>query len=273
MKMKRMWMIPMFALALVACSSEDDLQTEFGQGHVSFRTETSNLVTEVETRATEGYELPAEVVPAGDDLRLSMTGSYTDENGNAQNYTGSWTSVAAFNLENPKFEAGIYSADFAYGEEGVEGVGKAYFAASLTDFAIKANKTTSYDVTVKLSNSCFTLQVTEWMLNYYENIELTIHTATSSFAYSLTTTEPTELVFINPNQTLSISGTATKRQNGVAVEFPLSTIGQGKQTAAETKYAIKVDHGTAGAGSLSISFDGTFTEVAETEVELNPDVE
>ncbi len=272
MKMKCMWMIPMLALAFAACSSEDDLQSG-GQGQVAFKAETSSLVTEVVTRATTGYELPAELVPSGEELRLSMTGSYTDEQGAQQSFTGSWTSVAAFNLENPKFEAGTYSADFAYGDEGVEGVGKAYFAASLQDFAIKANKTTTYPVTVKLSNSCFTLQATEWLLNYYEDVELTIHTAASTFSYSLTTTEPSELVFINPDQSLSISGTATKRQNGVAVEFPLSVIGQGKKTAAETKYAIVVDHGTAGSGSLAISYDDTFTEVAETEVELNPDVE
>ncbi len=271
--MKKTWMIPMLAVAMMlsACSSEDDLQWGAGEGKVSFALDVPTEVNYVETRAESGNQLPAELVPAADDFALQMTGSYLNEANQTQNYTGSWVTVAAFHTERPDLEAGTYSATFTHGESGVEGVGKAYFTGAVTDFAVKANKTVTQQVTCALANSCFTLEVSEWMLNYYDDIKLTIHTAQNSFSYSMNSTEKTELVFVNPAQVLSFSGSAVKAQNGVAVEFPKMPIGS--TLASETLYAVKVDHGTAGAGSLSISFDGTFTEVAEQQIELNPDVE
>lgn len=265
-------MIPMLAAALIAtaCSSEDDLQWG-GKGKANFALDVPTEVAYVETRAESGYELPAELVPSATDFALRMTGSYLDEANQSQTYTGSWVSVSAYHTERPDLQAGTYSATFTHGESGVEGVGKAYFTGAVTDFEVKANKTVTQQVTCALANSCFTLEVSEWMLNYYDDIELTIHTAQNDFTYSLTSTEATELVFVNPSQVLSFSGKAVKAQNGVAVEFTKSQIGS--TVVAETLYAIKVDHGTAGAGSLSVSFDGTFTEVSEVEIELNPDVE
>lgn len=262
----------MLAVALLgmACSTEDDLQSGSGEGQLSFSLEVPTEIAQVETRATSGYALPEEVVPASDAFALQLTGTYLDAQNLSQSYQNSWETVAAFHMERPDLNAGTYSATFTYGDASAEGVGKAYFTGSLTSFEVKANKTVSYPVTCKLANSCFTLQVTEWMLNYYENIQLTIHTAANSFTYPMTSTELSELVFVNPAQVLAISGTAVKRQNGVAVEFPKSSIGG--SLVAETRYAIQVDHGSAGAGSLTITFDGTFTEVAEVEVELNPEI-
>lgn len=270
--MKQKWMIPMLAMALVACSSEDDLQTNFGKGQITFEPEVSTEIAQIETRATSGYALPSELIPAGEDFVLAIAGTYVDANDQTQNYAQSWTSVAAFNLEKPDLQAGTYTATFTYGDPAAEGVACPYFAGELVDFAVKASKTTTYPVSCKLANSCFTLQVSEWMLNYYDEIQLTIHTATNDFSYTMNSTEVTTLTFICPEQSLSFSGTAIKSQNGVAVEFPKTTIGT-STVAAETLYAISVDHGTAGAGSLTITFDDSFTEVAEVEVELNPDVE
>ena len=271
--MKRTWMIPMLALAFVAtaCSSEDDLQTGFGEGKVDFSIEVPTQIAQIETRAESGFMLPSELIPAGEDFALAISGSYLDEQNVTQQYQNSWISVAAYNTESPDLQAGTYQATFTYGNSGAEGVGKPYFKGTLADFTVKANKKLSYPVVCALANSCFTLEVTEWMLNYYDELQLTIHTATNSFTYALDSREATELTFINPAQVLSISGSAVKAQNGVAVEFPKTAIGSA--IAAETKYAIKVDHGTAGAGSLTITFDDTFTEVAEVEVELNPDVQ
>ncbi|MBE6207833.1 MAG: DUF4493 domain-containing protein [Rikenellaceae bacterium] len=270
--MKHLWMIPMLAAALLgtACSAEDDLQTGAGEGNVSFSIEVPAEIAQIETRATSGYALPAELVPSVDAFALQLTGTYLDAQNLSHTYQNSWETVAAFHAEKPDLNAGTYSATFTYGEASVEGVGKPYFTGALTNFEVKANKTSTYPVTCKLANSCFTLQVSQWMLNYYKDIQLTIHTATNSFTYTLTSTQPTELVFVNPSQVLSISGSAVKSQTGVEVEFPKSSIGG--SLAAETKYAVQVDHGSAGAGSLKITFDGTFTEVAEVEVELNPEV-
>ena len=265
-------MIPILAwgLALVACQSEDDLRTGAGEGRVAFSVDVPVEIKQVQTRAESGYALPSELVPAAQDFALQMTGSYLDEQNLTQTYQNSWVSVSAYNTENPDLQAGTYSATFTHGQRGVEGEGKPYFAGELTSFEVKANKTLTYPVVCKMANSCFTLQVTEWMLNYYDEISLTIHTATSDFTFTMNSQEATTLTFVNPAQVLSISGTAIKAQNGVAVEFPKTAIGSA--LVAETLYAITVDHGTAGAGALSISFDGSFTEVPEVEIELNPEV-
>ncbi len=270
--MKQRWMIPMLALAfaVTACSSEDDFSTGAGEGQVTFTVDVPAEINQVQTRAESGYALPAALVPAAADFALQMTGSYLDEQNLTQSYTGSWVTVAAYHMEKPDLQAGTYSATFTHGEAGVEGAGKAYFTGALTDFAVKANKTMTYPVSCKLANSCFTVQVTEWMLNYYDAIELTIHTATNSFTFAMNSQEVTELTFVNPAQVLALSGKAVKAQNGVAVEFAKTQIGS--TIAPETLYAISVDHGKAGAGSLSIAFDGTFTEVEEQEIELNPEI-
>lgn len=270
--MKHLWMIPMVAAALLgtACSAEDDLQTGVGEGHVAFAIEVPSEIFQTETRATSGYELPAALIPSTDAFALQLTGTYLDAQNVSQNYQNSWERVSDFHTEKPDLQAGTYTATFTHGDASAEGVGKAYFKGELKDFTVKASKKLSYPVTCKLANSCFTLQVTEWMLNYYDNIQLTIHTNTNSFTYNMTSTDPTELVFVKSFQVLSISGSAIKRQTGVAVEFPKTTIGGWLE--AETKYAVQVDHGSAGASSVTITFDGTFTEVAEVEVELNPEV-
>ena len=75
---------------------------------------------------------------------------------------------------------------------------------------------------------------------------------------------------MNPGQMLSLSGSATKAQNGVEVTFGKTTLGS-EALAARTHYAIEIDHSTAGGGSLLIAFDDTFTEVEAETVELNPD--
>lgn len=265
-------MIPMLALALVAtaCSSEDDLQTGAGKGQVDFAVDVPEEINLVQTRAESGYALPAALVPAAEDFALAMTGTYLDEQNLSHTYEGSWVSVAAFNTEKPDLQAGTYTATFTHGEANAEGVAKPYFRGEVANFVVKANKTTTYPVVCKMINSCFTLQVSAWMLNYYDDIELTIHTATNAFSFTMNSQEVTELTFVNPAQVLSISGTAVKSQNGVVVEFPKTAIGS--TLVGETVYAISVDHGTAGAGSLSIAFDGSFTEVAEVEIELNPEV-
>lgn len=293
--MKSTWILPLFAVAMVAvgCSSDNAPGLpESGQGKVQFDCQTSGEVAHVEARATTGFQLPAEVIPAADAFALTLKGVYTekvDEATTAERaYEKSWQTLADYQLEAPELEAGIYDAALghyansyeatvSYGDPTVEGEGKACFTGCSVDatgaaapFVLYAGKHVTVPVVAKLSNSCFTLEVTEWMLNYYTNVELTIHTATGEFTFKPTTTASSTLIFVKPDQQLSLSGKAVKAQNGVEVTFPKTTIGT-STVKAETHYAVKVDHSTAGSGALSISFDSSFTDVPAEDVELNPD--
>lgn len=281
--MKRIWMIPMLALALVCagCSSEDGVPAPNGSGKLQLTSNISSAVSEVVARADQS-ELPTELVPDADALTLTITGSYTDKGKDPVNFNKTWATVADFNTENPDFEAGYYDAaassyqnsykaTLSYGDPSLEGEGKAAFAGASDDFVIYAgSQPTRVAASVKLANSCFTFAVTEWMLNYYTDLQFTIHTAENSFTFEPTTTAASTLIFVKAGQSLRFSGSAVKAQNGVEVLFPETTLGS-TATVAQHKYAIEVDHGTAGAGALKISFNDTFTEVAEQEVELNPD--
>lgn len=286
MIMKR-WMLPLLAVALAttACSSDDEAATPLrGEGKVTFDCSTEAFVADVTTRATEGYQLPAELIPAGEAMQLTLSGTYTEEGENGSPIEKSygprtWATVADYNTEAPELEAGIYNttihayqnsytAAISYGDMEAEGAAKPCFKGGAAAFTIAANKTTTVALSAKLANSCFVVEVTEWMLAYYTGIELTIHTASNSFTFNPTTTAPGELIFVKPGQQLALSGKAVKAQNGVEVEFPKTTIGAGA-IAAESCYTIRVDHSTAGSGALQIAFDDTFTEVPAVDIELN----
>lgn len=286
--MKRIWMIPMLALALVCagCSSEEETPAPNGSGKLQLTSNISSAVSEVVARAAQS-DLPEALVPDADALTLTIAGSYTDKGKGAVNFNKTWATVADFKTENPDFEAGYYNtaeshyqnsykATLSYGDPAVEGEGKAAFAGASDDFVVYAgSQPTKVNVSVALANSCFTFAVTEWMLNYYDNLKLTIHTADSDFSFEPTTTDPSALIFVKKGAVLSFSGSAVKAQTGVEVTFPKTELkdanGAAVTTAAKTKYTISVDHGQAGAGTLSISFDDSFTEVPEQTVELNPD--
>ena len=305
-------MIPVLVVSLLAsaCSSSaDDEQIipESGVGHIRFNCSANPEIGEELTRAEaeEGrFKLPEDIIPKAGNFTLSISGSYTKNNstyawswptatpqGEEGESTGSGEStenviepktVAAFHEENPDIEAGAYDAyekrylnsyiaTITYGDPDAEGVGKAYFAGTSAPFSVYPGRTETVSFNARLANSCFTLQVTEWMLNYYDNIELTIHTATKEFTFELNDTTPSSLIFVKSGQQLSFSGTAVKSQTGTTVEFPEVAIGP-TQIAAETHYAISVNHEAAGGGKLQITFGDEFTEVDPVEEELNPDV-
>lgn len=273
----------MLALAMLCagCSSEDEVPAPNGSGKLQLTSRISTEVSEVISRAGQS-ELPAELVPDADVLSLTITGSYTDKGQDPVAFNKTWATVADFESENPDFEAGYYNASagsyqnsykatLSYGDPSSEGEGKAAFAGASNDFVIYAgSQPTRVEASVKLANSCFTFAVTEWMLNYYTDLKLTIHTEANNFTFEPTTTTPSTLIFVKAGQSLRFSGSATKKQNGVEVTFPETTLGNAT-TVAQHKYMISVDHSTAGAAGLQIAFNDTFTEVPEQEVELNPD--
>lgn len=304
--MKRL-LISMLAVGLLAsaCSSDEDsiepAIPESGVGHINLSCLANPQIGEVIARAESGFALPTEVIPQGTAFNLTISGSYT-KNGQLTNWlwptastdeaqdddnagsTEVTKTVAEFNTENPAIEAGAYdvnqqrylnsyTAQVTYGDPDVEGEGKAYFAGTTSEaFSVCPGQTKQVGITASLANSCFTLKAEEWLLKYYDNIELTIHTANNEFTFALNeTTKSSRLIFVKSGQQLSFSGKAVKSQTGTSVEFPETTIGE--NLAPDTHYAINVNHDNAGGANLIITFDDTFTEeVPVVNVQLNPDV-
>ena len=303
--MKRL-LISMLAVGLLAsaCSSDEDsiepAIPESGVGHINLSCSANPQIGEVIARAESGFALPTEVIPEGTAFNLIISGSYTK---NGQLTTWLWPTVstdeaqddnnagstevtktvAEFNTEKPAIEAGAYdvnqskylnsyTAQVTYGDPDVEGEGKAYFAGATSEaFSVYPGQTKQVGITASLANSCFTLIAEEWLLKYYDNIELTIHTANNEFTFALNeTSSSSPLIFVKSGQKLSFSGKAVKSQTGTSVEFPKTTIGV--QLAPDTHYAINVNHDNAGGANLIITFDDNFTEVPVVNVQLNPDV-
>lgn len=275
------------AVMAVGCNIKKDVPTS-AEGKVQLLLSTSDYVPTVVTRATEGYALPAELIPAEADFTLKVEGRYTDKNDAGEaivtQYVWGEDGTKSFDdwaEENPNLEAGEYNlssytyqneyqAVVACGNPDEEGQGKAYFVGQSENFTVSADATKSVAITAHLANSCFTFAVDEWMLNYYKNIKFTITTeAGKEFKFEPTTTDSSALFFVKAGQTLKISGSATKSQNDVNVDFPITSIGT--QLAAETHYAINVTHSKAGGSGLTIIFGDTFTEVDPIEEEMNGD--
>lgn len=278
MRMKRFWMLPALAAAMLAmaCSSDDD-GTGFGQGELQFVCSASDSVANLGTRAGESTDgstvaLPASVIPDGDDFALLLTGTYGEETA-TQEYKGSWDRLADFHANRPALECtnSDYTAVLSYGDPEAEGPEAAYFEGSAEHIALKAGKTTSVSVAAHLANSCFRLRLDEWMRAYYSEVELTISTDTNSFRFTADSATDDNVIFVRTGQILTIAGSAVKAQNGQSVTFAETAIGNGRKTAAETMHTITLTQGTAGAATLSIRFDDTFTEVEAEEVELNPE--
>lgn len=285
MKTTSMLLMLAAAMATVGCSSDEGLSIpESGTGKVTIVCDTAGEIGQKEARAASGYELPAAVIPAAEEFALTLTGSYTEkvdaETTAEGTYSKSWVTLADYIVEAPELEAGIYDASLghyantykaavSYGDLTAEGEGKACFVGESADFHLYANDDVTAHVTARLANSCFSLYAEQNLLSYYSNVELTIHTATNDFTFTPTTTAESALIFVQPGQRLSISGKAVK-QTGTEVTFPKTEIGAGN-LVAETHYAVRVDHETAGSGALLISFDGSFTPVEAVTAELNPD--
>lgn len=264
-------MIPLFMalLAMTACSSDDDPAGNGTTGNLVFDCTVSEAIAEVVTRATTGYQLPADLVPNSGDLKIALTGKYTIKEVE-YDYSSQWEKLSAFHEEKPDLNVGTYKVVFTYGDNTKEGVGFPYYYGEVSGVDVEGNTLMSYGATVKLANSCFTLAATEWLLSYYKDVKLIIHTATSEFNFEPTDTGASELYFVKAGQQLYLSGSAVKSQTGTSVEFPKTAI-TSSNLAGETKYTITVNHGTAGGGELGIIFSDEFTEVPAIDIELNPD--
>ena len=178
--------------------------------------------------------------------------------------------------DQPLLDPGDYTVEFAYGDPEAEGPDAAYFAGSST-CTVVARKTVTHPVVHTLTNSLYTVELSDRFTNYYSEFHVSVHTESGyqsdhtstdvSAADNLNATEPTP-IFVKPATKLYLSGTATKT-NGVQVEFPKTEIGT---TVARTWHTIRVDAGSVGqAAGLELLFDDTPTSIEEQEIELNPE--
>lgn len=326
-------------LMFVACSSENTLPKTRGEGVVQVVCSTEGIINQIQTRAEsnqdengneKNFQIPSFLIPSYSDFRLNIIGEYYNssmDGANATLYDQTWETIAAFEVANPngvKLEAGAYKREQAkylnsyhayvsYGDINEEGVAKPYFAGESVvsendntpaSFSIYPDEKKQVCVVARLANSCFSLEVSEWMLKYYSEIEFNIHTTGSEavqgsvftfkaedmvvdgdeqkniFAYTTPESKADAnhtpaLIFVKPGQRLKLSGWAVKSQNqtgaanqaGAKVVFAATEIGDLLQ--AGTHYTIKVDHDTAGGGGLNITFDDTITQVSPDETGEN----
>ena len=204
--------------------------------------------------------LPEGVVPETGELHLNITGP--------DDYSAEYATVAQY--DSPMMKTGEYTAVFSYGDPDSEGPDAAYFEA-VHDFTVIARKTSTENVVAGLANSAFSVVVSQWFADYYQEYEITVETGSGySVTFSSADTGPeteSEPFFVKAETALYFSGTAVKT-NGAEVSFPRTKIAEIK---ARTWQTLGIDVSEAAAGAIDIVLDDSVVTVEEYEIELNPD--
>ncbi len=289
--MKRVILTILSAVALVACSSSssDDIPTptESGVGTMYLDFSASNEIEIVtKSRASSIVEIPEAYIPAADDFKLTITGSYWDPTSETyMDFYEEYESISAYNSmeeddEDPQatmppyLVAGEYTAVMEYGEGiYVESPTNAHFRGevSFTVVARKNDATTSISAT--LQNSIVKLTTTDYFKSYFaQGATLNLSTTQQTTLTVDTTVDGSEdqLLFVSPGTTLYLSGEGVKQDPGdgskPTVVFTKSSIGVSK---VQTLSTVVVDADDAGGESISVTLDDTFTEINETTVDLH----
>lgn len=164
----------------------------------------------LEGEYTNRFEPAAENLPEGATVTTNADNTWTVK------YTTSWEKISQIGtitdnkltinkLKTGKYDTtnqvylNSYKVKISYGEttgEGenvkyVEGRNKPCFKGVSVDdnnaeapFTIKPKETSQIKVLATLSNSCFVMNFTDWMLAYFKNIEIKIHTADNLFTFT-----------------------------------------------------------------------------------------
>lgn len=261
--MKKVLTILAFAALCMSCAKESENSANLGEARVSFKCSAMGSMAET-TRST--YDIPAELVPAGDDFSLSITGSYMNAYGEKFDYSESFATIADYTENSSELYAGNYTASVSYGESGVESSTNPCFRGE-TDFTVEAGVDADVNIVASITNSAIRLSTTEWFDKYYSNATFTVTTeAGAQFTFA---NGDQTVFFVEPASSLTLSGSAVNAQTGSEVEFPATVIGT---TVERTINTISVDASQAGGSSIKIVFDDTFTEVEPEDVELNPEL-
>lgn len=263
--MKYIYRLITLSALLFGCAKEDATTDSSGYGSVDFQCNTISIVENTtQTRAT--VELPSEVIPEANLFSLNITGDYLDPvSGEAKRYEQDYSNMDAY--DSPIVPKGDYIAGISYGDINLEGADRACFKGSAS-YEIIARKEIEQAITAKLVNSAIAVTFDEWFNKYYANAIITIRTESNN-SFDFTQTSSSMLIFVKPITKIFMSGSATKIQNGVVVEFPEFEIGA---TKVQTKHTINVEASEVGGAIFNVTFDDTVIEVTPEEIELNPEV-
>ncbi|HJA98481.1 MAG TPA: DUF4493 domain-containing protein [Candidatus Alistipes avicola] len=254
--MKKYLLLPMAMLILsIGCSKEENTTTETGFGTVEFAPTISLMI---ETRATTN--LPETVIPDAGDFWLLLKGKPGTE---TESFSAEYEKFHTY--DKPYMASGDYTATIRYGDPSQEGV-TAYCYEGTQEFTVLARQTIQQNITASLVNSVISLSCSEMFNKYYTDAEFIVRTESGNeFKFA---NASSAMIFVKAESKLFLSGTATKSQNGVEVQFPEHEIGS---TVARTWHKIEVDASQVGQGSIDIRLDDTLTPIELEEIEINPE--
>lgn len=268
--MNKLKNISALALLLFGCAKETNLESQYGEGSVLFECVTEQSVG-VTTKADDDtqtyYEIPAELIPSGDEFSLHLTGSYIDaETLETMSYDRVYTTLKDYNDNIPLLSEGSYKAEISYGDMTIENEENPCFTGEL-EFEIYARLYDEQTITASLSNSMIRLETDEWFDKYYSQAQFTITTSAEN-EFEFTQGGEEAIYFVAPESTLTLKGSAINAQTGAEVEFPETTIGE---TTKQTISTIVVNADQAASLSFNVSFNQTFTFITLDDIELNPE--
>lgn len=282
MKMKKLLLIALVAMAAIACSKSEDsvglVDCPDGMGIVSVGVSPSVVVDG--TRAQQ--QIPDGVtIPVGDEFKLSIV----SEDLNIDYAGEEWESVASFNKNYKKnyFKSGLYRATVTYGNPSEEGVNKPYYMGE-AGFNVLPRQKVDVKLTPALANSIVKVEFSNTFKSYFENgAAITITSGNGNewnVGYGIANANgdndadgSTPYLFVESGKELSISGYAVKQKPSATIDAPkVDFAAVNKTMAACTMYTYTYDVSTAGDVMVSISITNEpKEEITVSEEELNDD--
>lgn len=266
------------ALLAMACSKETTSDAELGYGSVSLSVMTvSEVESSSDTRATT-YTISSELLPATEDLYLTIEGEYIDpETLETVQFSNQYSNIDVYNEELPLLYAGTYTATVSDQKDiSEESETNACFSGSVT-FTVVARDKISTTIPVNLQNSIVRLlSVTDNFKSYFENgAELTASTESGStllYTHPDNSENEGKILFVAPDTKLYLEGWGQKQDPTESSQATTSTFAKSEigTTTANMMSTIEVDAAYAGGAQLEITFDNEIISVYESNIELNP---
>ncbi len=259
---------------LAACSTDDsqDITMDEGMGRMNLSVEINDEIeASISTRATESYSIPTELVPESGDLKLSIYKKSGSEETIYELYQ-EYASLDDYNA--PSMPIGHYTATVESGEGiDVESETNAVFKGSIDFTVTDSEEAGESAISASLANAIVSIQVTDAFNNYYAGgATLTLSTEnggdiTIDFPNASSTDK---ILFVAPETTLYISGTAVKQDPGTGTA-PTVTFAKSEVGVATTAMMnnIIVDATETGGASITVTINDTITTVSTTTVDVN----
>lgn len=270
MKMKKLLLIALAAMATVACSKDEGsaglIDSPEGTGIINFDVNPTIVVDG--TRAQQ--QIPDGVtIPTAEELKLSIV--TVDENVDYDG--GEWESVASFNKTYKKtyFKEGQYEATVAYGDPTQEGENCPYFV-DVKDFAVIARSKVDVALAPKLANSIVKIAFTDKFKGYFENGAAITITSGNGNEWIMDY-DTTPYIFVESGKELTISGYAIKQKPSATIDAPKVSFDDVKKTmVACTIYTYTYDVSSAGSVTVTVEITNEpIEEVVVGDAELNDD--